>query len=48
LEQKILYYLAVLCLTVDKFDVDIYDLKHDLNIVPKEYVSLDLGEWAEY
>jgi len=36
LEQKVLYYMAVLCLMVDKFDVDLYDLKHDLNILPKE------------
>jgi hypothetical protein len=39
LEQKILYYLAVLCLIVDQWDVDLFDLKHDLNIPPREYVS---------
>jgi DNA-directed RNA polymerase I subunit RPA49 len=39
LEQKILYYIAILCLMVDHYDVDIFDLKHDLGILPREYVS---------
>jgi adenylate cyclase len=39
LEQKVLYWLAVLSLMVDKYDVDVIDLKHDLNIQPKEWVS---------
>ena len=47
LEQKVLYYMAVLCLMVDKFDVDLYDLKHDLNILPKEYAFLILEAWTE-
>lgn len=38
LESKLLYYLCVLCLIVDGFDVDIFDLKQDLNMQPKEYV----------
>jgi len=36
LESKLLYYLAVLCLMVDRYDVDLFDLKHDLNIMPRE------------
>ncbi|KAA8910894.1 RNA polymerase I associated factor, A49-like protein [Sphaerosporella brunnea] len=36
LEQKILFWLAILSLMVDKYDVDILDLKHDLNIQPRE------------
>jgi len=42
LESKLLYYLAVLCLMVDRYDVDLFDLKHDLNIMPREYVLLEL------
>ena len=38
LEQKILYYIAILCLIVDGYDVDMFDLKNDLGILPREYV----------
>jgi hypothetical protein len=27
---------------VDRYDVDLFDLKHDLNIMPREYVLLEL------
>lgn len=36
LEQKLLYHLAVLCLMVDDYDVDIFDLRQDLGLQPKE------------
>ena len=39
LETKIMYWIAVLALMVDEFDVDLFDLRHDLNVQPKEYVS---------
>lgn len=39
LEQKILFHLAILCLMVDHYDVDILDLKNDLNISPRECVA---------
>lgn len=39
LEQKILYYIAILCLMVDGYDVDMFDLKNDLGILPREYVA---------
>lgn len=37
LANKLLYYMAVLCLMVDQYDVDIYQLKADLSLLPKEY-----------
>lgn len=40
LENKLMYHIAVLCLMVDDYDVDIYDLKVDMNITPKEYGAL--------
>lgn len=36
LESKLLYYMAVLCLMADNYDVDIFDLRQDLNLQPKE------------
>ncbi|KAI5790220.1 RNA polymerase I associated factor, A49-like protein [Geopyxis carbonaria] len=36
LENKLIYHIAVLCLMVDDYDVDIYDLKVDMNITPRE------------
>lgn len=38
LANKLLYYMAVLCLMVDHYDVDLYDLKMDLGLQTKEYV----------
>lgn len=37
LANKILYHMAVLCLMVDQYDVDIFELKNDLGVQPKEY-----------
>ncbi|PUU83314.1 RNA polymerase I associated factor, A49-like protein [Tuber borchii] len=36
LANKILYHMAVLCLMVDHYDVDIFQLKNDLGVQPKE------------
>ncbi|PWW78118.1 RNA polymerase I associated factor, A49-like protein [Tuber magnatum] len=36
LANKILYHMAVLCLMVDQYDVDIFELKNDLGLQPKE------------
>ncbi|TGZ84324.1 RNA polymerase I associated factor, A49-like protein [Ascodesmis nigricans] len=36
LETKIMYWIAILALMVDEFDVDLFDLKHDLNVLPKD------------
>ncbi|KAI5819955.1 RNA polymerase I associated factor, A49-like protein [Pyronema omphalodes] len=36
LEQKILFWIAILSLMVDQYDVDMFDLKTDLSIQPKE------------
>jgi len=41
LANKILYYMVVLCLMVDQYDVDIFELKNDLGLQPKEYPSHD-------
>ena len=41
LANKILYHMVVLCLMVDQYDVDIFELKNDLGLQPKEYPSHD-------
>lgn len=36
LEQKLMYWIAVIALMVDDYDVDLFDLKRDLNVQPKD------------
>lgn len=38
LANKVLYYLAVLCLMVDFWEVDLFELKADLGLQTKEWV----------
>ena len=45
LANKVLYHMAVLCLMVDQYDVDIFELKNDLGVQPKEYPS-HYGAWV--
>lgn len=36
LEQKLMYWIAVIALMVDDYDVDLYELRRDLNVQPKD------------
>ncbi|KAL7276886.1 DNA-directed RNA polymerase I subunit rpa49 [Rhizina undulata] len=38
LANKLLYYMVVLCLMVDGYDVDLFELKQDLEVQPKELI----------
>ena len=37
--DNLIAHIAALALTVDDFEIDIYDLKEDLRLETKEYVS---------
>lgn len=41
---KAMFYLAVCCLMVDNYDVDMLDLKNDLGLMPREYAQSRLAK----